>query len=88
MTESQLSTVYELTDLSKSIARGALKTTMEQQGRTWEGQSRTSHSSEITPIQQTYKVEVQSMPLSKIEEKFSFPAEGDAGLWLPHREIL
>jgi hypothetical protein len=88
MTESQLSTVYELTDLSKSIARGALKTTMEQQGRTWEGQSRTSHSSEITPIQQTYKVEVQSIPLSKIEEKFSFPAEGDAGLWLPHREIL
>ncbi|KAH7258035.1 hypothetical protein BKA59DRAFT_392149 [Fusarium tricinctum] len=87
-TESQLGTVYELSDLSKSIARGALKTAMEQQGRTWEGQSRTSHSSEMTPIQQTYKVEVQSMPLSKIEEKFSFPAEGDAGLWLPHREIL
>jgi hypothetical protein len=61
---------------------------MKQQGRTWEGQSRTSHSSEITPIQQTYKVEVQSMPFSKIEENFSFPAEGDAALWPSHRETL
>ncbi|KAI3573378.1 hypothetical protein IWW34DRAFT_794197 [Fusarium oxysporum f. sp. albedinis] len=79
MIVSQPGTVYGLTDLSKSIARGAFKTTMEQQGGTWEGQSRTSHSSEITPIQQTYQVKVQSMPLSKIEENFSFPAEGDEG---------
>jgi D-alanyl-D-alanine carboxypeptidase len=79
MIVSQPGTVYELTDLSKSIARGAFKTTMEQQGGTWEGQSRTSHSSEITPIQQTYQAKVQSMPLSKIEENFSFPAEGDEG---------
>lgn len=68
MTESQLSTVYELTDLSKSIARGAIKTTMEQQGSTWGEQRRTSHSSEIILIQQTYQVEVQSMQKSALEQ--------------------
>ncbi|WJG35907.1 uncharacterized protein FOBCDRAFT_242198 [Fusarium oxysporum Fo47] len=52
VTESQLSTVHELTDLSKSIARGAIKLTMEQKGGTWDELCRTSHSSETILIQQ------------------------------------
>lgn len=61
MTESKLNTVYEMTDFAESIARSTIKPTMEQQGRTWEGQSRTSHSSEIILIQHTCQSEVQSM---------------------------
>ncbi|KAH7191029.1 hypothetical protein BKA60DRAFT_585334, partial [Fusarium oxysporum] len=52
VTESQLSTVHELTDLSKSMARGAIKLTMEQKDSTWDEPCRTSHSSEIILIQQ------------------------------------
>jgi hypothetical protein len=66
MTESQLSTVYEMTDLSKSIACGAVKTTMDHQG--WGGQSRMSHSSEIILIQQTCQLGVQSMQESALEQ--------------------
>jgi hypothetical protein len=61
MTESQLNTVYEMTGLAKSNARRTIKPTMEQQGRTRDGQSRMSHSSEIILIQHTCQLEVQSM---------------------------
>jgi hypothetical protein len=61
MTESQLNTVYEMTEFSKSIACRSTRPTKEQEGRTWDGQSRMSHSSEIILIQQTCQLEVQNM---------------------------
>lgn len=59
-TDSQLSNVHEMVDFSKLRAQGAAKTTTGE-GATWDGQSRTSHSSQTILIHQTWQVEVQSM---------------------------
>ncbi|KAH7231059.1 hypothetical protein BKA59DRAFT_497644 [Fusarium tricinctum] len=50
VTESQLSTVHELTDLSKLIARGATKLTIEQKGGAWDEPCRTSHAARATQV--------------------------------------
>ncbi|KAH7190685.1 hypothetical protein BKA60DRAFT_230217 [Fusarium oxysporum] len=52
VTESQLSTVHELTDLSKVNHIRSNKLTTEQKRGTWDEPCRTSHSSEIILIQQ------------------------------------
>jgi hypothetical protein len=52
VTESQLSTVHELTDLSKINHIRTYKLTTEQKRSTWDEPCRTSHSSEIILIQQ------------------------------------